>query len=393
MHRRVVMRLRTLREQVIVITGASSGIGLTTARMAARAGAKVVLTARDEETLRREVQRIRDAGGQATFYAGDVSRPEVLQNVAQLALETYGRLDTWVNNAGVGIYGLAEEVTLEDMRRLFDVNFWGLVHGARAALPRLKASGGVLINVGSIESDIGVPYHSAYSAAKHAVKGYTDALRIELEREGAPVLVSLVKPSGIDTPFFEHAKNYMDKNPQPPPPAYAPELVARTILACAQRPVREIVVGGAGRALLGLRSRLPRLSDRVFEATMFEAQQTDRQTRTDQEGALRKPGAFNGQQRGQYDGFVRETSYSTTLALMPAPQKVLGVALLGAAVVGAASLLRGSSRRRAALPRRAPALPRGAEAGRSAPVEDSYLDLERIAEDSAPLLAAPLLVD
>lgn len=342
------MRLQRLGDQVIVITGATSGIGLTTARMAAREGAKLVLTARDEGTLREEVQRIKDDGGDATYLAGDIADPEVSQSVARHAIQTYGRIDTWVNNAGVGIYALAEEVSLADMRRLFDVDFWGIVHGSLAAIPRLRESGGALINLGSIESDIPVPYHSTYGAAKHAVKGYTDTLRLELQKAGAPISVTLVKPAAIDTPFFDNAKNYLDKNPRPPTPAYAPEIVARTILHCAQKPVREIVVGGSGRAFIGLTRQFPRTADRMYEATMFSGQLTDKPTRFDQEGSLRKPGLYNGNQRGQYDGYVRERSYSTALALQPA-QRVLGVALLSAAVVGAATLLSSPSARRSAV--------------------------------------------
>ncbi|MDB4972901.1 MAG: yxnA [Myxococcaceae bacterium] len=381
------MQLRTLSQQVIVITGASSGIGLTTARMAARAGAKVVLTARDETTLQTEVERIRGEGGEATFLAGDVAVPETLQRVAQHAVETYGRLDTWVNNAGVGIFGLDREVALDDMRRLFDVNFWGVVHGTRAALPRLAEHGGVLINVGSIESEIGMPYHAAYSAAKHAVKGYTDTVRMEVDKEGAPVFVTLVKPAAIDTPFFDHGMNYMAKNPAPPPPAYAPEVVARTILHCAQKPVREITVGSSGRVFIALTRHLPRTSDRMLEATMFSMQQTDQPTRTDRAGSLRRPGAFNGQERGQYNGFVREHSYSTALALLPT-QKVLGVALLGAAVLGAASLLRSSGR---ALPRHArmPTLSRGRDDGRAQRErpEESHVEYDRLLVESPPIHA------
>jgi short-subunit dehydrogenase len=338
------MRLQRLSEQVIVITGASSGIGLATARMAAREGAKLVLTARDDVTLRQEVDRIQQAGGQATYLAGDVADPEVLQGVARLAVQSFGRIDTWVNNAGVGVYGLAEQVSLADMRRLFDVTFWGVVHGSLAAIPRLRESGGVLINLGSIESDIAVPYHSAYTAAKHAVKGYTDTLRLELEKAGAPIAVTLIKPAAIDTPFFDNAKNYLAETPQPPPPAYAPEVVARTILHCAQRPVREIVVGGSGRAFIGLTRRLPRTSDRLFEATMFSAQTNKGPRRTDRAGSLHKPGQFNGEERGQWDGYVRERSYTTALALAPTP-RLVGFALLGAAAIGAASLLSSPSAR------------------------------------------------
>ena len=334
------MKLQPVRNQVIVITGASSGIGLCTARMAARAGAKVVMTARDEETLREEVARIREEGGEATFLGGDVADPEALSRVARHAVLTYGRIDTWVNNAGIGVYGRAEEVSLADMRRLFDVTFWGTVHGCLAAIPRLKETeGAALINVGSVESEMSTPFHSAYAAAKHAVKGFTNALRLELEEEGAPISVTLVKPTGIDTPFFEHAKNYMAGNPKPPPPAYAPEVVARAILRCAQRPVRDIIVGGSGRVMVNFTKALPRSSDRVFEATMFKGQQTKQPTRHDRAGALYSTGPFNGRERGQYDGIVRMHSYSTALALHPA-QSAVGIALLGAALVGAARMMR-----------------------------------------------------
>jgi short-subunit dehydrogenase len=341
------MRLQTLSDQVIVITGASSGIGLTTARMAARAGAKVVLTARDGETLRDEVERLRKAGWEATYLAGDVADESTLERVAQHAIQQFGRIDTWVNNAGVGVYGLAEEVSIADMRRLFDVNFWGTVHGCLAAIPRLRERGGALINVGSIESEIPVPYHSAYTASKHAIKGYTNTLRLELEKAGAPISVTLVKPAAIDTPFFDNAKNYLDKHPQPPPPAYSPEIVARTILHCAEKPVRDIVVGGAGRAMIGLTRNFPRTSDRVFEATMFSAQTND-EPLVDRAGSLHGASRYNGRERGLFDGYVRSHSYSTALALQPA-QRVLGLALLGVAVVGAASVLRSDAARQSAL--------------------------------------------
>jgi len=341
------MRLQRLSDQVIVITGASSGIGLTTARMAAREGAKVVLTARDDATLREEVERIRQEGGEATHLAGDVADETVLERVAVHAIRTFGRIDTWVNNAGVGIYALAEEISLADMRRLFDVTFWGVVHGSRAAIPRLRESGGALINVGSIESEIPVPYHSAYSAAKHAVKGYTNTLRLELEKDGANISVTLVKPSAIDTPFFDNAKNYLDKNPQPPPPAYAPEIVARTILHCATKPVRDIVVGGAGRAMIGLTRNFPRTSDKLYEATMFSAQVNDKSQR-DRAGSLNDASPYNGRQRGLFEGYVRTHSYTTALAMQPT-QRVLGFALLGVAMVGAASVLRSDAARQSAL--------------------------------------------
>jgi short-subunit dehydrogenase len=339
------MKLLPIGEQVVVITGASSGIGLTTARMAARAGARVVLTARDEETLREQVERIREAGGDATWLAGDITDAEVAERVARHAVTTYGRIDTWVNNAGIGVYGLTQDIPLADMRRVFGVTYWGVVHGCLAAVPRLRERGGALINVGSVESDVAPPYHASYAGAKHAVKGFTNALRLELKHEGADVVVTLIKPAAIDTPFFEHAKNYMEGNPRPPPPAYAPEVVARAILRSAEQPIRELTVGGSGRAVIGLARWLPRTSDRLFGATLFEPQQTSRPTRHERAGALYVTGPFNGRQRGQYAGLVRTHSVSTALAQRPV-QSAIGVGLLGMAMVGALGLLRRAPRRR-----------------------------------------------
>jgi short-subunit dehydrogenase len=273
------IKLKKLREQVIVITGASSGIGLTTAEMAADAGARVVLSSRNEQDLRSAVERIRARGGRAVFAVADVADPEAVENIGRRAFQELGGFDTWVNNAGLGLYGRSEDVPLADQRRLFDINFWGVVHGCRTAMPHLKQRGGALINIGSIVSDRASPLLAIYSASKHAVKGYTDAIRMELEEEGRPVAVTLVKPAAINTPFIEHAGNYMEADPEFPPPVYAPEVVARAILRCAERPTREITVGGAGRMITAMGTLAPRLTDKYMESTMFDQQKSDRPAR------------------------------------------------------------------------------------------------------------------
>src|SRR3954466_1499031 len=150
------------------------------------------------------------------------------------AIQAFGRIDTWVNNAGVGIWGRIEELSEADMRQLFETNFWGQVYGSLVALSQLRQHGGALINIGSVTSDRSIPLQGIYSASKHAIKGFTDALRMELEEEGAPVSVTLIKPSAIDTPYFQHAKNYMSVQPKPPAPVYAPEVVANAILRAAE---------------------------------------------------------------------------------------------------------------------------------------------------------------
>ncbi|HEY3013245.1 MAG TPA: SDR family oxidoreductase, partial [Gemmatimonadales bacterium] len=199
------IKLKPLNQQVMVITGGTSGIGLATAKRAAERGARVVLCSRSEPELRDTVAAIEQNGGTARFVVADVSSQDDVERLAATAVEEFGSLDTWVNNAGVSFYGRLTEVAIEDMRRLFEVNFWGTVYGARAAVPRLRGGGGALINLGSIVSDRAIPLQGAYSASKHAVKGFTDALRMELEEEGAPISVTLIKPSAIDTPYFQHA--------------------------------------------------------------------------------------------------------------------------------------------------------------------------------------------
>jgi NAD(P)-dependent dehydrogenase (short-subunit alcohol dehydrogenase family) len=228
--------LKKLSEQVVVVTGASSGIGLATAREAARRGARVVLVARDEIDLRSAADAIRADGGRAMYVAADVADFDQVAAVAERTVDAFGGIDTWVNNAGVSIYGRITDVPLADARRLFETNYWGLVHGSLVAVPHLRRGGGVLINVGSVLSDTTMPLQGHYSASKHAVKGFTDALRIELEEEDAPVAVVLVKPAAIDTPYPEHAANHLGVGPKHQAPVYAPDVVAAAILDAAEHP-------------------------------------------------------------------------------------------------------------------------------------------------------------
>jgi short-subunit dehydrogenase len=325
--------LKPLAEQVVVITGASSGIGRVTAREAARRGAKVVLVSRDEEDLRRVVEEIRAAGGRATHVVADVADRMALEHAAETAEQTFGGLDTWVNNAGVSIYGRIEEVPEEDARRLFETNYWGVVNGSLVAVRHLRQRGGTLVNVGSVLSDTGYPLQGHYSASKHAVKGFTDALRMELEKERAPVHVTLVKPAAIDTPFPDHAKSYLSEAPTHQPPVYAPEVVAAAILRCAEQPERDVKVGGSAKMFTTMETFAPRLADRFKELTSFSGQHSGRLPRpTD---TLHHPRAGDGRERGAYEGHVFKRSLYTTAALNPIAT-VLGAAALGLGVALAA---------------------------------------------------------
>lgn len=280
--------LKPLNQQVIVITGPSSGIGLATALTAAARGARVVLASRSEKVLEELVQQIRLAGAQATEVVADVGRREDMERVARVAIETYGRIDTWINNAGNSIYGRLAEVSEEDNRRLFDTNFWGVVNGSLAALPHLRRSGGALINVGSEVSEAVVPLQGMYSASKHAVKGFTDALRVELLEEKAPVSVTLIQPTAVDTPFPEHAKNYMAKEPRLPTPRIDPRQVAEAILAAAAKPARDVKVGAMSKLNTAASHLVPKLAD--WMASKQVAQQSYDAPPVDPEGALYRAG-------------------------------------------------------------------------------------------------------
>lgn len=233
-------RLKKLEDQVVVITGASSGIGLATAQAAAKRGATVVLAARSDETLGVVVDRITADGGRSLAVACDVTDRTQVDNLASVAVEKFGRIDTWVNNAGVGLWGRLDETPQADARKLFEVNFWGLVYGCLAALPHLKKQGGALVNIGSEVSEAASPLMGVYVATKHAVKGYTDCLRIEVEEiDKAPVAITLIQPGATDTPFSQHARNVTNKEPKLPNPVDDPQHVADAILAAAESPTRE----------------------------------------------------------------------------------------------------------------------------------------------------------
>ncbi|HVT87983.1 MAG TPA: SDR family oxidoreductase [Tepidisphaeraceae bacterium] len=316
------VHLKKIQEQVIVITGASSGIGLTTVRMAAKQGAKVIAASRNEQVLKDICDQITRAGGQAAYVVADVGQLDQVERIAATARERFGGFDTWVNNAGVSIYGKIEDISIEDARRLFDTNFWGVVHGSTVAAKHLRQTGGALINVGSVVSDQPIPLQGIYSASKHAVKGFTDSLRMELEHDRAPVSVTLVKPAAINTPYTQHAKNYMEGDPAFPPPVYAPEVVARTILFCAQNPRRDIIVGGAGK-VMSSGGLAPRLTDRLMESEHFFKSQV-KQGRSDRPDALHAP-VNGGKQHGDYEGHVSRSAVYTEAALRPLVTSALAI--------------------------------------------------------------------
>jgi len=332
----MAVQLRKIDEQVMVITGATSGIGLTTARMAAEGGAKLVLAARNAEALDQLASELRLKGTQVATIAADVGDPAGVERIGQAAMERFGRIDTWVNNAGVSIYGRNEDVPLEDMQRLFQTNYWGVVHGSLEAVKRMKTrGGGALINLGSEVSDRSIPLQGIYAASKHAIKAFTDSLRMELEKDKAPLSVTLIRPAAIDTMYAVHARNYMDKEPTLPPPVYAPENVARAILYAAQHPKRDVFVGGASKAISSGGFAMPRVIDRFMGATMFRQQQLDQPSSPNRRDALYAPDPRNElrQRQGMENRRVIEHCPYTAVALR---SNKFMPALLGAGALFAA---------------------------------------------------------
>lgn len=258
--------LKPLNQQAIVITGATSGIGLATARRAARAGACVFLIARGENDLKALTEELQATGARAAWAVADVADHAALSEAAEKCVRLFGGFDTWVNNAGVSIYGAISATSLDDQRRLFETNYWGVVNGSLVAAAHLRKryGGGAIVNVGSILSDAPLPIQGVYSASKHAVKGFTNALRMEIMREQAPITVSLVKPAAVDSPYSKHARNLTGYATQNPQPVYATHVVADTILYCASHPIREITVGGGGRLIASFYSVLPGLAEPLF---------------------------------------------------------------------------------------------------------------------------------
>jgi NAD(P)-dependent dehydrogenase (short-subunit alcohol dehydrogenase family) len=295
---------RPVSEQVVVIAGASSGIGRATASTFARRGARVVCAARSRQALDTLVTAIERTGGVAVAVPTDVADPAAVRALADAAEQRFGRIDTWVNMAAVGVWGRIAEITDAEFDRVMRVNFLGHVHGVHAALPALqRAGGGAVIGVVSVEGVRAVPLQAPYTASKFALRALYDCLRMELAQDGVPVTVTSILPASIDTPFFEHARSKLGAMPKPPPPVYAPEIVADAILYAAEHPRREIPVGGAAVAFMLGQRLSPALTDAVLSVRRIGigTQKADRPDNgvDNLDGPIDGPGQVHGSHSGR----------------------------------------------------------------------------------------------
>ncbi|MFD0485674.1 SDR family oxidoreductase [Kineococcus sp. GCM10028916] len=314
---------RRLADQVVVVLGASSGIGRATALRLAQDGARVVCASRGTEALRTLVEEITAAGGRATAVRADITRPEDLTALVDAAESTYGRIDTWVTMAGISVYGTIADVPLEEFRRVAEVNYLGHVAAAQVAVPAMERNGGgVLVGMASVEGVRSLPLHAPYTASKFAVRSFYDALRMELAQAGGRVAVSTILPAGIGTPFWEHSRNRTGSLTKPPPPVYAPELVADVVARLATHPRRQAVVGGASMGFLLGEKFNPALTDVVLSVIGRRMQTSHRPDNGTDIVDTPTPGP--GQVHGDHVGhLVRRDLFTTLQERLASPGEVL----------------------------------------------------------------------
>jgi NAD(P)-dependent dehydrogenase (short-subunit alcohol dehydrogenase family) len=334
------MRLKPVGEQVVALMGASSGIGRETALRFAERGARVVVSARSEEGLNSLVEEIRGKGGLATAVPAEVTEFEQVKGVAERAVEEYGRLDTWVHLAAVLLVASFEETTPEEFARVIDVNLMGQVYGAMAALPHIKREGGgALIHVSSMGAKRSIPLQSAYCASKHSVDGFLESLRVELKHEGWPISVTQMLPATINTPFFDKARTKLGVKPVAPPPIYQPSIVSEVILHAAENPTRDLVVGGAAKALILSQAVSPRLLDTLLKARGFEVPHTREPKPEDAPDNLLEPIEDRNTVEGSFSDRAHPRSSHNWLRMHPTVRR----AAVARIAIGALGALRRST--------------------------------------------------
>lgn len=327
--------------EVVVITGASAGVGRATARYFAAHGARIALIARGMEGLRNAKAEVEEAGGEALIIQADVADADAVEAAAAHAEETLGPIDIWVNNAMTSVFAPFREVEPDEFRRVTEVTYLGTVHGTRAALERmLSRDRGVIVQVGSALAHRAIPLQSAYCGAKHAIRGFTDSLRSELIHDGSNVKITMVQLPALNTPQFGWVRSRLPRKAQPVPPIFQPEVAAEAIYYAAYHPRREMWVGlSTAKAVVGQRF-IPALLDRYLAKAAYEGQQTDQKRNPRKRDNLWSPVA---QDRGAHGDFDHE-AVDTSPALWMAEHRNM-LALCAAGVAAGAGIAVGLAKR------------------------------------------------
>jgi NAD(P)-dependent dehydrogenase (short-subunit alcohol dehydrogenase family) len=323
------MGKKPLPEQVVVVTGASSGLGRAVAHLAGARGARVVVTARGADGLDACAREIERAGGAALYVPADCTVQDEVAQVVEQALDRFGRIDTYVANAMVTVYAEVDELQPDELRRVLDVNFLGQVYGYWAALPHLRAARGTFVSVNSALAYRGIPLQAAYCASKAALRAFFESARVEERKRGSGVDVSVVLPGAINTPQFDRDRQKLGKQPQPVPPIYQPEPFAEAVLHCAEHPIRELPVGWGAQKLLWGQKLSPRLGDLMLLRMGWKSQTTGEPKPVDSPDNLFAPLPGDPGARGRFDDQSRASTLWTSVRLRRW--------LVGAAVAGAAA--------------------------------------------------------
>jgi NAD(P)-dependent dehydrogenase (short-subunit alcohol dehydrogenase family) len=333
-----VPRKRALREQVVVVTGASSGLGRSVARLAGRRGAKVVVTARNGEALEACVREIEAFGSEALAVPADCTVQDEVAQVVEQAVDRFGRIDTYVANAIVTVYAETYRYEPDELRRIMDVNFFGQVYGYWAVLPHLRESQGTFVSIQSALAYRGIPLQGGYCASKAALRNFFESARVELLKAGWGVDISVVHPAAINTPQFDRDRQKLGKQPQPVPPIYQPEPFADAVLHCCEHPIRELPVGWGAQKLMWGQKLSPRAGDLMLLRMGWKSQHTDEDKPLDAPDNLFRTLPGDPGAHGRFDAQSRASTLWTSLRLRRW--------LVGAAVVGAAALAGSAERGR-----------------------------------------------
>lgn len=319
---------KPLKEQVIVVTGASSGLGRAVARLAGTRGAKVVVTARNGEALDNCVREIERAGSEALAVVGDCTVQDEVAQVVEQAVDRFGRIDTYVANAIVTVYAETYRYEPEELRRIMDVNFFGQVYGYWAVLPHLRDSQGTFVSIQSALAYRGIPLQGGYCASKAALRTFFESARVELTKAGWGVDISVVHPGAINTPQFDRDRQKIGKQPQPIPPIYQPEPFAAAVLHCCESPIRELPVGWGAQKLLWGQKLSPRAGDLVLLKNGWKGQHTDEDKPLDAPDNLFEPLPGDPGAHGRFDDRSRGSTAWTSLRLR---RWLVGAAVLAVA--------------------------------------------------------------